>query len=468
MKKIRLFLCALCIFLVTGCMSIYAAEQQSEQSSNRIFTDDEGTEYVLYDYNEYKNHPYYIMQRRGITSERWIDTIYVKPEINGIPVKVIRNGGGVRKLILSNNITQIESGAFAEEGIEEIVITNSVTHIGDSPFSLSNLKKVTIGNGIKKLKAGLFSECRQLEEIIISEGVVEIANGVFGGDGKIHSITIPASVKNIGIHAFNLNLKNVTVYGYSNSYAEKWSKNMGYRFKSIGSVSESTDDHIPSAKILSVAGNTMTVSASDTDNKSIWDGYLYEICKVFNSYDEDYDITYTSSERWYRKYYTNGKNAVFPYLPEGNYYLRCKGYKETQNGKEYGNWSLPVFTRINQKYPEPPQYQKSKIIKNKNGTYNVVITLKTAKNSKYDCVLGKTLDTGNIYQMRKYRENKWTNMKETKPSTYISVVKNRNTQTVTFKNVKKGIYYFGAHSFNLNDGKKIWGMWSSAKKIKVG
>ena len=466
MKRVGLFLCALCVRLVTGCMSIYAAEQQSGQNDNRTVVDDEGTEYVLYDYNEYKDHPYYIMQRRGITSERWVDTIYVKPEINGIPVTVIRNGGGVRKLILSNNITQIEGRAFAEEGIEEIVITDSVTYIGEYPFSLSNLKKVTIGNGIKKLNAGFFSECRQLEEVIISEGVVEIADGTFGGDGRIRSLTIPASVKNIGTHAFNLNLKNVTVYGYCNSYAEKWAKSMGYRFESIGSVSESIDDHTPLAKILSVTGNTMTVSASTTSSENGWDGYLYDVCKIFNNYDEDYDVEYTSSERWYHKYCINGEKVVFPYLPKGNYYLRCKGYKETQNGKEYSNWSLPVFTRINPKYPEPPRYQKSRVTRNKNGTYNVTITLKTIKNQRYDCVLGKTVDTRELYQMCKYRESKWTDVKEVKPSTYAYVIKNRNTQTVTFKNVKKGIYYFGAHSFNLN-GKKIFGMWSGAEKIEV-
>ena len=104
--------------------------------------------------------------------------------------------------------------------------------------------------------------------------------------------------------------------------------------------------------------------------------------------------------------------------------------------------------------------------RNKNGTYNVTITLKTIKNQRYDCVLGKTVDTRELYQMCKYRESKWTDVKEVKPSTYAYVIKNRNTQTVTFKNVKKGIYYFGAHSFNLN-GKKIFGMWSGAEKIEV-
>lgn len=68
----------------------------------------------------------------------------------------------------------------------------------------------------------------------------------------------------------------------------------------------------------------------------------------------------------------------------------------------------------------------------------------------YDCVLAK----------------RWNIIPEEKAYT----IKNKRISTITFKNVKPGTYYVGAHSFvreNVMSGLKVFGEWSESKKIVV-
>ena len=61
---------------------------------------------------------------------------------------------------------------------------------------------------------------------------------------------------------------------------------------------------------------------------------------------------------------------------------------------------------------------------------------------------------------------------EKRPVDYGTLVEKNikgNVVTVTFKNVKKGTYYAGLHSFNRTseDGKKVFSKWSNAEKVTV-
>ena len=61
---------------------------------------------------------------------------------------------------------------------------------------------------------------------------------------------------------------------------------------------------------------------------------------------------------------------------------------------------------------------------------------------------------------------------EKRPVDYGTLVKKNvkgNTVTVTFKNVKKGTYYAGLHSFNRTseNGSKVFSKWSNTKTVTV-
>ena len=47
------------------------------------------------------------------------------------------------------------------------------------------------------------------------------------------------------------------------------------------------------------------------------------------------------------------------------------------------------------------------------------------------------------------------------------VLKNQKKNTVTFKNIKPGVYYLKAHAYTLLNGIKQFGVWSDNKKVVV-
>lgn len=461
LKIISPFLFILCI----GYFSAIASADNLDESQ-LVIVDTDGTEYEYAHYTG-EPYPYYEFFRRGNSGQPFVDTIYVKSEINGIPVRRIRICSGVRKLVLSDSITTIDDMAFAEGGIEEIVLSDSVTYIGPGAFWLSCLKKVTFGSGMKILKTKGFSDCRYLEDIVIKEGVTSIENGVFIGDSKIKTITLPASITNIEKHAFNLNLNNPTIYGYSGSYAERWAKSMGYTFKSIGTAPVITD-FTPTLGITGIKGNTVEVYAYAANDE--WEYYEYNISCTYKRYDEDYGITYTPEKLAFRYWGNQDESVKFSYIPAGKYYVSCRGIKDTEDGKEFSNWSIPCIITIRESNPAAPQYLKAQVTKNKNGMYDVTVTLKVKNTLKYDAVLANSYAKTELYDIREYNERNWRTIYDTVPYTYNRIVKkNQKAQTITFKNIRKGTYYFEAHCYTKNsDGKKVFSKWSRPGKIKVG
>ena len=49
----------------------------------------------------------------------------------------------------------------------------------------------------------------------------------------------------------------------------------------------------------------------------------------------------------------------------------------------------------------------------------------------------------------------------------VIVLKNQKKNTVTFKNIKPGVYYLKAHAYTLLNGIKQFGVWSDNKKVVV-
>ena len=100
----------------------------------------------------------------------------------------------------------------------------------------------------------------------------------------------------------------------------------------------------------------------------------------------------------------------------------------------------------------------------------MTVTLNIKNGLKYDAVLTGSYEKTELYDIREYNERNWRTIYDMIPYEYGRIVKrNQKNQTITFKNVQKGTYYFGAHSYNRgSDGKKNFSKWSKPGKIKVG
>lgn len=114
------------------------------------------------------------------------------------------------------NVTGIGPEAFKNAGIMTLVIPDTVIEIGYGAFYGNNLEKVTLGRGLRAIKGGMaqgrieinepgaFEGNKNLTEIIIPDGVVEIGAKAFKDCG-LKSVTLGKTVALIGESAFRNN-----------------------------------------------------------------------------------------------------------------------------------------------------------------------------------------------------------------------------------------------------------------------
>ena len=94
-------------------------------------------------------------------------------------------------------VTAIGKGAFADcRNMEEMYISEGVREIGEHAFiGCGSLTSVTIPGTVEKIGAFSFDGCKKLEKVHICEGVQEIGENAFGGCISLKTLTIPGTVK---------------------------------------------------------------------------------------------------------------------------------------------------------------------------------------------------------------------------------------------------------------------------------
>ncbi len=97
---------------------------------------------------------------------------------------------------------QLSPAPWADAAYTSVVISSGITSIGNYAFSGSDITSVTIPSTVKAIGVGAFRNCAKLTAVVIPSGVTAIRNLTFAGCTALASVTIPASVTAIDNMAF--------------------------------------------------------------------------------------------------------------------------------------------------------------------------------------------------------------------------------------------------------------------------
>lgn len=102
----------------------------------------------------------------------------------------------IKTVYIYNNVLNIGDNAFSEcENLNEIIIGNGVQRIGNCAFSFcNNLKSITIPNTVNEIGYSAFDGCSSLSDVTIGNGVEKIGDSAFRDCLSLTTINIPDSV----------------------------------------------------------------------------------------------------------------------------------------------------------------------------------------------------------------------------------------------------------------------------------
>lgn len=162
------------------------------------------------------------------------DKVFIIPE----GVQYIGNGAcmacNFEQVVFPESLQQIGDYAFCQNQLRNITFNDRLSYIGVGAFEESEyLESITIPGGVKKVDYSAFSQCFSLCEVIIEEGLLEIADYAFWASPILY-MSLPSTLIRIGedIVSSQDEIENDCIYYvHEASYALEWVKNQGGTFR---------------------------------------------------------------------------------------------------------------------------------------------------------------------------------------------------------------------------------------------
>ena len=111
---------------------------------------------------------------------------------------------GLRSITLPSSITEIGDGAFRGcSGLTSLTLPDGITSIDEYAFcDCSGLTSLTLPAGITSIGKYAFYGCSGLTSLTLPSSITKIVDGAFYGCSGLTSLTLPAGITSIGSSAF--------------------------------------------------------------------------------------------------------------------------------------------------------------------------------------------------------------------------------------------------------------------------
>lgn len=116
--------------------------------------------------------------------------------------KMVFDGKKITDLIIPGSVTEILPGAFKDwKNIEHVIISEGLTTIGERAFENCSITSIQIPESLIKIGKSAFMHS-SIQSVVIPSGVIEIEDSAFHQCWSLTKVTIGNGVKVIGYHAF--------------------------------------------------------------------------------------------------------------------------------------------------------------------------------------------------------------------------------------------------------------------------
>jgi len=174
-------------------------------------------------------------QGKGPFSEcEQLRTIIFEEGTEKITGRLLAGCTGIKEITIPNSVTTISEFAFSScTNLKKVVFGKNVETI--EPFAFNNCKaltELTLPETLTTMGNYAFSDCTSLTEITIPSSLTEIPQGAFSNCTSFTKVTVPRTVAKIASNAFT-NAEDLTIYGYTNSYAETFANEHNIPFVAL-------------------------------------------------------------------------------------------------------------------------------------------------------------------------------------------------------------------------------------------
>ena len=126
------------------------------------------------------------------------------PSVLHIGDQAFEGCGALQQIHLGQALKSIGNEVFCRcESLEEVEIPASLESIGQESFAKTGLRNILIADGaLSELPIGCFSECLNLESIVLSDNITSIQGSCFDNCCNLKEVILSSNLQEIGGYAF--------------------------------------------------------------------------------------------------------------------------------------------------------------------------------------------------------------------------------------------------------------------------
>lgn len=162
---------------------------KADESVSGKFTVKEGTKHI---------------NIRAFTNNNNIEEIVLPEGLVSISAYAFNECTNLKKISFPSTLKTIDEFAFYGcKSLEEITLPSSLEAVNSGAFSGTAIKNLNVPGKNTVIGNIAFENCKELNSVVLADGIAEIGEKAFSGCEKLESISVPASVTLIGESAFD-------------------------------------------------------------------------------------------------------------------------------------------------------------------------------------------------------------------------------------------------------------------------